>query len=174
MTDPDQVAAAVEAATSTGLPLRVVVNCAGIGTAGRVLSKKGPHDLKVVPAGHRGQPASARSTSCAWRPRPSPQTEPLADGARGVVVNTASVAAFEGQVGQIAYSASKGGVVGMTVPAARDLAQYGIRVMTIAPGIIDTPMLAGVEESFREQLAEPASRSRSGSGAPTSTRSSSR
>jgi NAD(P)-dependent dehydrogenase (short-subunit alcohol dehydrogenase family) len=82
------------------------------------------------------------------------QTEPLVDGARGVVVNTASVAAFEGQIGQIAYSASKGGVVGMTVPAARDLAQYGIRVMTIAPGIIDTPMLAGVEESFREQLAK--------------------
>ena len=74
-------------------------------------------------------------------------------GERGVIVNTASVAAYEGQIGQAAYSDSKGGVVGMTVPAARDLAQYGIRVMTIALGIIDTPMLAGVEESFREQLA---------------------
>ncbi|WP_433032051.1 SDR family NAD(P)-dependent oxidoreductase [Actinomycetospora sp. CA-053990] len=152
VTDPDQVASAVEAATSTGLPLRVVVNCAGIGTAGRVLSKKGPHDLKVfqqvIGVNLVGTFNVMRLASEAIA-----ATEPLADGARGVVVNTASVAAFEGQVGQIAYSASKGGVVGMTVPAARDLAQYGIRVMTIAPGIIDTPMLAGVEESFREQLA---------------------
>src|SRR5690606_31469749 len=81
------------------------------------------------------------------------QTEPLEDDQRGVVINTASVAAIEGQIGQIAYSASKGGVVGMTVPAARDLASHGIRVMTIAPGIIDTPMLATVSEEFRAGLA---------------------
>jgi NAD(P)-dependent dehydrogenase (short-subunit alcohol dehydrogenase family) len=153
VTDGDQVQAAVDAAVGTGLPLRVVVNCAGIGTAGRVLSKKGPHDLavfqQVIGVNLVGTFNVMRLASAAIA-----QTEPLADGARGVVVNTASVAAYEGQIGQIAYSASKGGVVGMTVPAARDLAQFGIRVMTIAPGIIDTPMLAGVEESFRAKLAE--------------------
>lgn len=153
VTDGDQVQAAVEAAVGTGLPLRIAVNCAGIGTAGRVLGKKGPHDLnvfsQVVGVNLVGTFNVMRLAAAAIA-----QTEPLADGARGVVVNTASVAAFEGQIGQIAYAASKGGVVGMTVPAARDLAQYGIRVMTIAPGIIDTPMLAGVEESFREQLAK--------------------
>jgi NAD(P)-dependent dehydrogenase (short-subunit alcohol dehydrogenase family) len=153
VTDGDQVQAAVDAAVGTGLPLRVVVNCAGIGTAGRLLSKKGPHDLgvfqQVIGVNLVGTFNVMRLASAAIA-----QTEPLADGARGVVVNTASVAAYEGQIGQIAYSASKGGVVGMTVPAARDLAQFGIRVMTIAPGIIDTPMLAGVEESFRAKLAE--------------------
>ena len=153
VTDGDQVQAAVEAAVGTGPPLRVVVNCAGIGTAGRVLSKQGPLDLgafsQVVSVNLIGTFNVMRLASAAMA-----QTEPLADGARGVVVNTASVAAFEGQVGQIAYSASKGGVVGMTVPAARDLAQYGIRVMTIAPGIVDTPMLAGVGEAFRTELAK--------------------
>ncbi len=153
VTDGDQVQAAVDAAVDTGLPLRVVVNCAGIGTAGRLLSKKGPHDLdvfsQVIGVNLIGTFNVMRLAAAAVA-----QTEPLEDGARGVVVNTASVAAFEGQIGQIAYSASKGGVVGMTVPAARDLAQYGIRVMTIAPGIIDTPMLAGVEESFRDELAK--------------------
>jgi NAD(P)-dependent dehydrogenase (short-subunit alcohol dehydrogenase family) len=153
VTDGDQVQAAVEAAVGTGLPLRVVVNCAGIGTAGRVLSKKGPMDLgafnQVITINLIGTFNVMRLASAAIA-----QTEPLADGARGVIVNTASVAAYEGQIGQIAYAASKGGVVGMTVPAARDLAQYGIRVMTIAPGIIDTPMLAGVEESFRNELAK--------------------
>ncbi|MEJ2870308.1 SDR family NAD(P)-dependent oxidoreductase [Actinomycetospora sp. OC33-EN08] len=153
VTDADQVQAAVDAAVGTGLPLRVVVNCAGIGTAGRVLSKKGPHDLgvfsSVVGVNLIGTFNVMRLGAAAMA-----QTEPLTDGARGVVVNTASIAAYEGQIGQIAYAASKGGVVGMTVPAARDLAQFGIRVMTIAPGIIDTPMLAGVEESFRNELAK--------------------
>ena len=152
VTDADQVQAAVDAAVAEG-PLRIVVNCAGIGTAGRVLSKKGPHDLgafsTVIGVNLIGTFNVMRLAAAAVS-----QTEPLADGARGVVVNTASVAAYEGQVGQIAYAASKGGVVGMTVPAARDLAQFGIRVMTIAPGIIDTPMLAGVEESFREELGK--------------------
>ena len=152
VTDEAQVSAALDAAAERG-PIRVVVNCAGIGTAGRLLSKKGPHDLgvfeKVIGVNLIGTFNVMRLASAAIA-----ETEPLDDGARGVIVNTASVAAFEGQIGQIAYSASKGGVVGMTVPAARDLAQFGVRVMTIAPGIIDTPMLAGVEESFREQLAK--------------------
>ena len=152
VTDPDQVQAAVDAAVGLGRPLRVVVNCAGIGTAGRVLSKKGPHDLgvfsQVVGVNLIGTFNVMRLGAAAMA-----ATEPLADGMRGVVVNTASVAAFEGQIGQVAYAASKGGVVGMTLPAARDLAQYGVRVMTIAPGIIDTPMLAGVGEEFRAQLA---------------------
>ncbi|GAA4827252.1 SDR family NAD(P)-dependent oxidoreductase [Actinomycetospora corticicola] len=153
VTDGDQVQAAVDAAVGTGLPLRVVVNCAGVGTAGRVLSKKGPHDLgvfsQVVGVNLIGSFNVMRLAAAAIA-----QTEPLDHNARGVIVNTASIAAFEGQIGQIAYAASKGGVVGMTVPAARDLAQYGVRVLTIAPGVIDTPMLAGVEESFRADLAK--------------------
>ncbi|EID54230.1 SDR family NAD(P)-dependent oxidoreductase [Saccharomonospora xinjiangensis] len=153
VTDADQVQRAVEAATDSGAPLRIVVNCAGVGHSSRILSKKGPHDLglfrKVVEINLIGTfnvmtlAAQAMAT-----------TEPVDEnGQRGVVVNTASVAAFEGQIGQIAYSASKGGVAGMTIPAARDLASHGIRVMTIAPGIIDTPMMAGVTEEFRAGLA---------------------
>jgi NAD(P)-dependent dehydrogenase (short-subunit alcohol dehydrogenase family) len=153
VTDGDDVQAAVEAAVATGFPLRVVVNCAGIGTPGRVLSKKGPHDLEVF-SSVIGVNLIGTFNVLRLAAAEIAKTDPLDDGARGVIVNTASVAAYEGQIGQVAYAASKGGVVGMTVPAARDLAQHGIRVMTIAPGIIDTPMLAGVEESFREQLAE--------------------
>ncbi len=152
VTDGDQVREAVEQAAGAGVPLRTVVNCAGIGNSSRILSKKGTHDLdlfrKVVEVNLVGTftvmtvAAEAMAT-----------TEPLDDGQRGVVINTASVAAFEGQIGQIAYSASKGGVAAMTVPAARDLASQGIRVMTIAPGIIDTPMMAGVTDEFRAGLA---------------------
>ncbi|EHK88989.1 SDR family NAD(P)-dependent oxidoreductase [Saccharomonospora azurea] len=153
VTDAAAVQRAVDAATDSGAPLRVVVNCAGIGPASRILSKKGPHDLdlfrKVVEVNLVGtfnvMTLAAQAMAA---------TEPVDDkGQRGVVVNTASVAAFEGQIGQIAYSASKGGVAGMTIPAARDLASSGIRVMTIAPGIIDTPMMAGITEEFRESLA---------------------
>ncbi|RZQ62156.1 SDR family NAD(P)-dependent oxidoreductase [Amycolatopsis suaedae] len=152
VTDGDQVRAAVEQAAGSGVPLRTVVNCAGIGPSARVLSKKGPHDLdlfrKVVEVNLIGTfnvlTVSAEAIAA---------TEPLDDGARGIVVNTASVAAFDGQIGQIAYSASKGGVVGLTLPAARDLASHGIRVVTIAPGIIDTPMLATVSDEFRAGLA---------------------
>ncbi|EHR48568.1 short-chain alcohol dehydrogenase like protein [Saccharomonospora marina XMU15] len=153
VTEPDQVRDAVDRATSSGVPLRIVVNCAGIGPSARILSRKGPHDLdlfrRVVEVNLVGTfnvlTVAAQAIA---------QTEPLRDDQRGVIINTASVAAFEGQIGQIAYSASKGGVVGMTVPAARDLASAGIRVMTIAPGIIDTPMLATVSEEFRAGLAE--------------------
>jgi NAD(P)-dependent dehydrogenase (short-subunit alcohol dehydrogenase family) len=155
VTDPDQVAAAVGTAAQEG-PLRITVNCAGIGTAGRVLSRKGPHDLatfrRVVEVNLVGTFNVLRLAAEAIA-----ATDPVASEfggeARGVIVNTASIAAFEGQVGQAAYAASKGGVVGLTLSAARDLAQYGIRVMTIAPGIVDTPMLAGVSDEFRAGLA---------------------
>jgi NAD(P)-dependent dehydrogenase (short-subunit alcohol dehydrogenase family) len=152
VTNPEQVGAAVEQAASGDKPLRITVNCAGIGTAGRVLSKKGPHDLdlyrKIIEVNLIGTFNVLRLAADAIT-----KTEPLTDDARGVIVNTASIAAFDGQVGQVAYSSSKGGVVGLTLPAARDLAQFGIRVMTIAPGIVDTPMLAGVSDEFRATLS---------------------
>jgi NAD(P)-dependent dehydrogenase (short-subunit alcohol dehydrogenase family) len=151
VTDRDQVRAAVEAA-SADVPLRTVVNCAGIGPSARILGRKGVHDLdlyaKVIQVNLIGT-----FTVLALAAEAIAQTEPDADGQRGVIVNTASVAAYEGQVGQAAYSSSKGGVVGLTLPAARDLAQYGIRVNTIAPGIVDTPMLATVSDEFRAGLA---------------------
>lgn len=152
VSNADQVQAAVETAANSGVPLRTVVNCAGVGWAGRILSKNGPHDLelfrKVLEINLLGTFNVMRLASDAIA-----KTDALEDDQRGVIINTASVAAFEGQIGQIAYSASKGGVAAMTLPAARDLAQFGIRVLTIAPGIIDTPMLAGVSEEFRAGLA---------------------
>lgn len=152
ITAPDQVQAAVDHAASLQGPLRIVVNCAGIGPSMRVLGKRGPHDLaffaKVVQVNLLGtvnvMTLAAEKIAA---------TEPLDDGARGVVINTASIAAFDGQVGQAAYASSKGGVVALTLPAARDLAQHGIRVNTICPGIVDTPMLATVSEQFRAGLA---------------------
>ncbi|SFA82929.1 NAD(P)-dependent dehydrogenase, short-chain alcohol dehydrogenase family [Amycolatopsis marina] len=152
VTSAEQVQAAVDQAAGADVPLRTIVNCAGVGWAGRILSKNGPHDLelfrKVLEVNLLGTFNVMRLGAEAVA-----KTDPLTDDARGVVINTASVAAFDGQIGQIAYSASKGGVAGMTLPAARDLAKHGIRVMTIAPGIIDTPMLAGVGEEFRAGLA---------------------
>jgi len=133
-------------------PLRVVVNCAGIGPSARILGKKGVHDLglyaKVIQVNLIGT-----FTVLALAAEAMAQTEPLEYGQRGVIVNTASVAAYEGQIGQAAYASSKGGIVGLTIPAARDLAQFGIRVATIAPGIVDTPMLATISEEFRASLA---------------------
>ncbi|HEX3785207.1 MAG TPA: SDR family NAD(P)-dependent oxidoreductase [Pseudonocardiaceae bacterium] len=153
VTDPTQVGAAVSTASAADKPLRIAVNCAGIGTAGRVLSRKGPHDLdlyrKIIEVNLIGTFNVLRLAAEAIA-----ATEPITDDARGLIVNTASIAAFDGQIGQAAYSSSKGGVVGLTLPAARDLAQFGIRVMTIAPGIVDTPMLAGVTEEFRATLAD--------------------
>jgi NAD(P)-dependent dehydrogenase (short-subunit alcohol dehydrogenase family) len=152
VTDADQVSSAVEQAAGSGVPLRIVVNCAGIGPSARILSKRGTHDLdlfrKVVEVNLIGT-----FTVVTMAAEAIAKTEPLADDARGVVINTASVAAFDGQIGQVAYSASKGGVVGLTLPAARDLASHGIRVKTVAPGIIDTPMLATVNDEFRAALA---------------------
>lgn len=152
VTDPDQVQEAVERASSGVEPLRVVVSCAGIGPSMRILGRKGPHDLalyaKVVQVNLLGT-----FNVMTLATEKIAATEGLEDGARGVVINTASVAAYDGQVGQAAYASSKGGVVGLTLPAARDLAQYGIRVLTIAPGIVETPMLATVSEEFRAGLA---------------------
>jgi len=151
VTSEEQVRAAVATAAGQG-PLRTVVNCAGIGPSARILGRKGIHDLalyaKVIQINLIGT-----FTMLTLGAEAIATTEPLADGQRGVIVNTASVAAFEGQVGQAAYACSKGGVVSLTLPAARDLAQYGIRVNTIAPGIVDTPMLATVSEEFRAGLA---------------------
>ncbi|HET6699169.1 MAG TPA: SDR family NAD(P)-dependent oxidoreductase [Nocardioidaceae bacterium] len=152
VTDEAQVRAAVEQAAAADVPLRTVVNCAGIGPSMRILGKKGVHDLgvyaKVVQVNLVGT-----FNVLAVAAEQIAATEPDKDGQRGVIVNTASIAAFDGQVGQAAYSSSKGGIVGLTLPAARDLAQYGIRVCAIAPGIVDTPMLATVSEEFRAGLA---------------------
>ncbi|MBM7416749.1 MULTISPECIES: SDR family NAD(P)-dependent oxidoreductase [Nocardiaceae] len=152
VTSDEEVRAALAQIGEAGIPLRIVVNCAGVGWAGRILSKKGVHDLElfrtVITINLLGTFNVMRLAADHM------QTLPTVDeaGQRGVIINTASVAAFEGQIGQIAYSASKGGVHGMTVPAARDLAQVGIRVNTIAPGIVDTPMLAGVTPEYRAGL----------------------
>jgi NAD(P)-dependent dehydrogenase (short-subunit alcohol dehydrogenase family) len=151
VTDEQQVRAAV-ATASEGVPLRTVVNCAGIGPSARILGRKGVHDLalysKVIQINLVGS-----FTVLALASEAIAKTEADENGQRGVIVNTASVAAYEGQVGQVAYASSKGGIVGMTLPAARDLAQFGIRVCTIAPGIVNTPMLATVSEEFRAGLA---------------------
>jgi NAD(P)-dependent dehydrogenase (short-subunit alcohol dehydrogenase family) len=154
VTDSADISAALEEVAVGGAPLRIVVNCAGIGPSSRILSRKGPHDIdlftKVLQVNLVGTFNVLRLAAEAIS-----RTEPVDDyGQRGVVINTASVAAFEGQIGQVAYSASKGGVHAITVPAARDLGQYGIRVNTIAPGIVDTPMLATVNDEFRAVLSE--------------------
>ncbi len=151
VTSEDDVKAAV-AQANEGASLRIVVNCAGLGWASRILSKKGVHDLglfqKVIAVNLVGTFNVLRLAAEAIATNDTVDES----GQRGVVVNTASVAAFDGQIGQIAYSASKGGVAGMTLPAARDLAQFGIRVMTIAPGVIDTPMMQGITEEFKKTL----------------------
>ncbi len=148
-------AASAEAAIKTvvetlGAP-RVAVNCAGIGRAARTISKTGPHDLamfaQVIQVNLIGTFNVIRLASWAMS-----QAEPMADGERGVIVNTASVAAFEGQIGQAAYSASKGGVVGMTLPIARDLSSVGVRVCTIAPGLFLTPMMMGLSAEAQKSL----------------------
>ncbi len=149
VTSEESVAAAVAVAGEIGT-LRVAVNCAGVGWAQRTLGKQGPHALDlfttVVTVNLIGTFNVIRLCAAAIA-----SAEPI-EGERGVIVNTASVAAFEGQIGQAAYSASKGGVVGMTLPIARDLASQLIRVVTIAPGLFDTPMLAGLPEPAREAL----------------------
>ncbi|GAB3296835.1 SDR family oxidoreductase [Epidermidibacterium keratini] len=153
VTNPEQVQQAIDDASSKDSPLRVVINCAGIGYAKRVLGKDGSaHDLesfqKVIAVNLTGTFNVLRLAAEAIA-KAEPYNE---DGARGVIVNTASVAAFEGQIGQIAYATSKAGIQGMTLPAARDLSSVGIRVNAIAPGIIDTAMLAGVSDEFRKTL----------------------
>jgi NAD(P)-dependent dehydrogenase (short-subunit alcohol dehydrogenase family) len=153
VTEEAGVAAAVERVTAEFGPLRIVVSCAGIGTPGRVVDKKGePLDLgsfrRVIEVNLIGTFNVLRLAAARMQ-----GNEPNAAGERGVVVNTASIAAYEGQIGQAAYAASKGGVVGLTLPVARDLAASGIRVCTIAPGLFATPMLMGLPEPAREALA---------------------
>ncbi len=153
VTSAADVAEAVVAATSSGRPLRVAVNCAGIAIGARTLSREGqPADLgafaKVVQVNLVGTYNVASQAAAAMA-----ATEPLEHGERGVIVNTASIAAYEGQIGQTAYAASKGGVVGLTLPMARDLSSVGVRVNTVAPGIIDTPLLGSLDEDMREALA---------------------
>jgi len=151
VTDADQVSEAVAMAGESA-PLRVAVNCAGLGAAMRTINRDGsPHDFDVfkfvVSVNLIGTFNVIRLAASSMS-----KTEPLASGERGAIVNTASVAAFDGQIGQVAYSASKGGIVGMTLPAARDLAPVGIRVCTIAPGLMDTPLLGLLPEDQRQAL----------------------
>lgn len=151
ITSEEQVQSAID---SIDGDLRIVVNCAGIAPARRVLSKNGPHELdlfqKTITVNLVGT-FNVLRLAAAKIAAQSPYDE---FGARGVIVNTASVAAYEGQIGQIAYAASKGGVVALTIAAARDLASSGIRVVTIAPGIVDTPLLAALGPEVNASLAE--------------------
>ncbi len=149
--EADEVQAAVDAAAAAAGGLRISVCCAGIGWAQRTVSKQGPHDLEifsnVIKVNLIGTFNVLRLAATAMA-----ANEPDAAGERGVCVNTASIAAFDGQIGQVAYAASKGGIVGLTLPAARDLAGRGVRVITIAPGLFDTPLLAALPEDAREAL----------------------
>ena len=150
--DAASAEAAVAAAEKAHGPARVLVNCAGIGVAKRVVGKEGPMPFadfdRVIQVNLNGTFNMIRLATAAMS-----KLEPLATGERGVVINTASVAAFDGQIGQAAYSASKGGIVGMTLPIARELAQYGIRVLTIAPGLFLTPLLANLPQEAQDSLA---------------------
>jgi NAD(P)-dependent dehydrogenase (short-subunit alcohol dehydrogenase family) len=158
VSDESSVQAAVDAAAAAGPPLRVAVSCAGIGWAARTVGRDGsPHDLapyrKVIDVNLIGTFNLMRLAAAAIAKTPPADS----DGLRGVIINTASIAGIEGQTGQVAYSASKGGIMGMTVPAARDLAAIGVRVNTICPGIIDTPIYGSGPESeeFKAKLAAP-------------------
>lgn len=153
VTSSEQVAEAVATASAAG-PLRVVVNCAGIGNPTKVLDREGnTTDLSIFERIIRVNLIGTYNVT-AQAAAAMAKTEPTASGDRGVIVNTASVAAFDGQIGQPAYSASKGGVSAMTLPIARELARYGIRVCTIAPGIMETPMLAALPDAARASLGE--------------------
>src|SRR6187549_1215797 len=149
--EPEQVKAAVDAAAEAQGGLRISVSCAGIGWAQRTAGKQGPHDLEIF---HNVIKVNLIGTFNVLRLAAAAMVDNEADegGERGVCVNTASIAAFDGQIGQVAYSASKGGIAGLTLPAARDLASRGIRVMTIAPGLFDTPLLAALPEEQRQAL----------------------
>lgn len=152
VTDEDSVAAAVATGVDRMGRITAAVNCAGIAIGIKTVGRDGPHPLdkfrQVIDINLVGSFNVARLAAAAMA-----ENDPDADGARGVIVNTASVAAFDGQKGQAAYSASKGGIVGMTLPMARDLASLGIRVNTIAPGIFLTPMMKGLPEDVQAQLA---------------------
>lgn len=151
--EEESVQTAVQAAVDMFGSLHVVINCAGIAVAEKVLEKNGPSSLtsfsKVIQVNLIGTFNVIRLAGAMMS-----TNQPNAGGERGVIINTASVAAFDGQIGQAAYSASKGGIVGMTLPIAREFARYGIRVMTIAPGIFDTPLLAALPEQARVSLGQ--------------------
>jgi len=154
VSDAASAEAAIEAAQAAHGPARICVNCAGVGTPGRIVSKTGALALEdyarvininLVGTFNTLRLAAARMTGLA------PLNE---SGERGVIINTASVAAYDGQIGQAAYSSSKGGVVGLTLPAARELAQFGVRVLTIAPGLVETPMLLGLPPEVQKSLGD--------------------
>jgi NAD(P)-dependent dehydrogenase (short-subunit alcohol dehydrogenase family) len=153
VTDEAAVQHAVDTARDAFGGLHGVVNCAGIGTAARVIGRDGPHPLalftRTISINLIGTFNVIRLAAALMQ-----HNQPGPSGERGVIVNTASVAAFDGQIGQAAYSASKGGIVGMTLPIAREFARYGIRVMTIAPGIFETPLLAGLPKEAQESLGK--------------------
>jgi NAD(P)-dependent dehydrogenase (short-subunit alcohol dehydrogenase family) len=153
VTGADATAAAIAAAQAKHGTARIVVNCAGIGPAKRIVGRDGPMPLadfeKVVQINLIGTFNVLRLTAAAMQP-----LDPLTDGERGIVICTASVAAYEGQIGQAAYAASKGGIVGLVMPAAREFAQFGIRVNAIAPGIFSTPMLQALPEQAQQSLAQ--------------------
>jgi NAD(P)-dependent dehydrogenase (short-subunit alcohol dehydrogenase family) len=153
VTNTDEVAGALDAAAARFGALHVLVNCAGIGSAEKTFGKRGSADLagftRVIHVNLIGTFNCIRLAAAHMA-----KNAPNEEGERGVVINTASVAAFDGQIGQAAYSASKGGIVGMTLPVARDLAELGIRVCTIAPGLFDTPLLAGLPEPARVSLGK--------------------
>jgi NAD(P)-dependent dehydrogenase (short-subunit alcohol dehydrogenase family) len=153
VTSEEQVKAAIDLAVSTFGGLHGAVNAAGIGPAAKVLGRNGPHPLdlfeKTIKVNLIGTFNVIRLAAAVIA-----QNTPGENGERGVIVNTASIAAFDGQIGQPAYAASKGGIVGMTLPIAREFAQLGIRVVTIAPGIFDTPLLAGLPEPARVSLGQ--------------------
>jgi NAD(P)-dependent dehydrogenase (short-subunit alcohol dehydrogenase family) len=152
VTDEAQVAAAVAAAAGDG-ELRISISCAGIGPAEKTAGRKGPHSLalfeRVIAINLIGSFNVLRLAAAKML-----DNAPDDEGQRGVHINTASIAAFDGQIGQVAYSASKGGVVGLTLPAARDLSQNGIRVCAIAPGLFDTPLMAGLPEEWKASLGK--------------------
>ena len=143
---------AVQAAVESAGPLHIAINCAGIGISQRTINKEGPAPLpqfeKVIRVNLIGTFNVARLAAASMS-----RNAPESSGERGVIINTASIAAYDGQIGQVAYSASKGGIVGMTLPMARDLSKIGIRVVTIAPGIFDTPLLGALPEEVRAALS---------------------
>lgn len=151
VTDEASVQAAMDRAIAAFGGVNVLVNCAGIGVAQKVLGKQGPHDLafftRVIQINLIGTFNVIRLAAVKMM-----ENTPNQEGERGVIINTASVAAFEGQIGQVAYSASKAGVVGMTLPIAREFASSGIRVLTIAPGLFETPMFDSLPENARQAL----------------------
>src|SRR5215813_8357352 len=152
VTDAKSAEAAFATARERHGPARIAVNCAGIATAERIVGRDGPLPLdafrRVIEVNLIGSFNIMRLAAAEMS-----ALDPLADGERGIIVSTASVAAYEGQIGQAAYSASKGGIVALTLPAARELARYGVRVVAIAPGIFATPMLEGLPQNVRDSLA---------------------